>query len=117
MQNNQLSVSNGKNNKRVFIIVVSILAMLLLLLSLLVLSGELQQILKIKFLQMSQSEIIKFKLINLMSVFVYSIFFAILGYKTAVKRKLNIKKWTILCAIFGLWAYLLLIFRSQKIKR
>ncbi len=64
--------------------------------------------------RLDSSAIKKLKLANLVFMLIYMIFFGVLGYRAALKRKLNVKKWTFYCAILGIWAYLYMLFSNPK---
>jgi len=64
--------------------------------------------------RLNLSYIIKLKLVNLVFMLAYMIFFGVLGYKTALKRRLNVKKWTFYCVVLGVWAYLYILFFDPK---
>jgi hypothetical protein len=40
--------------------------------------------------------------------------FSMLGVSLARKKQLNVKKWGVLCFIFHLWAYLVLVFAHPR---
>jgi len=53
--------------------------------------------------------------LNFFAMLVYIACFGFLGYKKALKKRLNARFWTIICGIFGIWGYLyLLLFKSNS---
>ena len=103
-------MTNQSKDKKQAVLIILLLAFLLVLL---MLFNKESTIVFVK-MKNSMSDLMWLSM-NLSIMILYMGCFGVLGYKKAIKNNLNGRFWGIVCGLLGLWGYLYLLFRSDKV--